>query len=345
MKTSTIFLSAVIVCLVGACTFLLLTRTSDSVPSPDNASVATPLVDSAPVLPPPPPPKLAKITPPDFGAPWDYSKMLQGNCKEIPDASLCQAGILVDLTNKKVLWGKNPKTPSAIASMSKIMSSILVLEAIEKTSLDFDTVIPVSVTASKIGGSQAYIDPRESFTVDSLLQAVIIHSANDCTELLGEQVGGSHDGFVARMNQRAVEMGLRTTKFFNPHGLPPSKKNPKDGTNMASPADMAVMAEYLLQYPRAMAYSSTPEMKFSGPFRKDPLTFLNSNYRLLKYCQGCDGMKTGYTAVAKYCVTATCLRNGRRMIAVVMGVEHGNRVRDDRAKLVRSLFDWGYAQP
>lgn len=291
--------------------------------------------------------KVQKVKLPMLGHPFDYTGAATGNIAVIPSAALCRSGILVDLDNHKVLWAKNPKLPVPIASMTKIMSSLLVMEAMEQRDFDFNTVIPVSVNASKIGGSQAYIDPKESFTVDELLKAVMVHSANDCTELLGEYVGGSRDAFVAMMNQRAAQMGLRTTKFFNPHGLPPSTRHPtpNDGHNTASPEDMAVMAEYLTQYSKIMEYAAMPTMSFGMNRVKGQLpNLLNSNHRLLSTCAGCDGLKTGFTQSAKYCVTATCKRNGRRLAAVVMGVEHGNRARDDRAKLVRELMDWGYAQ-
>lgn len=272
---------------------------------------------------------------------WDYTGMINGEITGV-QTNACSAGILVDITNKKVLWGKRCKLPAHIASMTKMMTTLLVIEDIDNGKLDLNTVIPVSRSAAAIGGSQAYLDVRESFTVDSLLEALIVHSANDCAQLLAEHLGGgTRDAFIQRMNSRAKELGMRTAKFYNPHGLPaPKNPQPGDGDNLASPADMAIIAEHLLYHPKAMAYAKQEWMTFTSPFRKEANRFRNSNWRILNTVPGTDGMKTGLSGKAGQCVTVSCLRNGRRMIAVVMGVKD----RDARTKAVKSLLDWGYAQ-
>lgn len=311
-----------------------------------------------------PPVKAAKVVKnvsTELGKPFSREGVLVGDPSAIKETKMCTGGVLVDLTTRKILWEKNANTPLPIASMTKIMTTLMVLEAIEKNAnLSFDTLVPVSRSASKIGGSQVFLADNEIFKLDALFQGMIIHSANDCAELLAELVAdGSAKKFVELMNQRAKELGCKKTTFYSAHGLPKTAASSWKGDNVASPMDMALLAEALMQYPKAMEYSKQlklifrPDAPLGTTWRKqvkmpdgqvfstNEIIFENSNKILLKTAEGCDGMKTGFTQKAKFCVTATCNRNGHRLIAVVTGVEYGNSKRDDRAKIVRALFNYG----
>lgn len=348
MKISTMVILSGIICAVCACSVMMFRgkdeqnldlHTKEAITETDSDKGIFLTVPDTKVQ------KIPKTPSVNIGMPYDFSTSLHGDPTTMPLTKLCASGILVDVSNRKVLWEKNAQAPVYIASMTKIMSAYLIYEALEnRDDISYDTLIPVSVSSSKIGGSQAYLDPRESFTIRELLKAIIIHSSNDCTELMAEFLcDGNAQDFVSKMNEKARFMGLKNTTFYSAHGLPPGRTTYWKRDNLGSVEDIALLSEYLIQYDDALVLSKTDSFIFR-PNAPKPNKFDNTNFRLLRYCQGCDGLKTGFTQKAKFCVSATCKRNGRRMICVVSGVEHGNSKRDDRAKLVRYLFDWGYAQ-
>ncbi len=251
----------------------------------------------------------------------------------------CRAGLLVDWSNRRVLWEKDAARAVPIASMAKMMTALRLMEEVDRRA-DWSLQTPVRVTrsAAAVGGRQVWLDPRETFTLDELLKIIMIHSANDAAYLIAEFIGeGRVEGFVESMNQRARELGMAQAEFVNPHGLDTRADGPQ---NRASAYELAWLAARLLEYPRVVHWSST----WTSSIRDDDARFdrfdlVNTN-RLVHSLSGVDGMKTGYTGVAGFCLTATCRRDGRRLIAVVTGSPSA----DARNRLVEALFEWGYQQ-
>ena len=251
----------------------------------------------------------------------------------------CKAGILIDWTNKKILWNKSADTQVPIASMTKMMTALLLMERIHSDpSVTLQTQVKVTKTASLVGGSQVYLDPRETFTLDELLKCMMIFSANDVTHLIAEFLGGgSADAFVAQMNKRAQELGLTHTHFVTPHGLPlPGQKT----VDQSSPRELAYLAGMLLNSPEVVKWSSTRTTairEHSTQFKPFQLVSRNG---LVGRTEGLNGMKTGYTKEAGFCMAATCVRGGRTLICVVNGCSKS----EIRNNLVENLLNWGYAQ-
>ena len=246
----------------------------------------------------------------------------------------CNTGILVDPSTRKVLWAKGADRAVPIASMTKMMTLLLVEEAIAQGKIKRDTVIPVTEAAYRIGGSQVWLDPRESFPLNELLKAIAIKSANDAAFLVGEYLGeGDIDVFVARMNARARELNMTHTSFYDAHGLGDKQKR----SNLASAHDMVLLAERLLNYKEVVKLASTR----MDTFRNGKMELKNHNDLVFQRVEGVDGLKTGYTDASGYCVTFTCVRGGRRLIGCVTGFRRSK----DRNTFCRALLDWGYSQP
>ena len=233
----------------------------------------------------------------------------------------CKQGICVDLTNKKILWAKNEKTAGCIASMTKMMTVYLFMKDLKKpgSQLTLETQVPATPEACKIGGHQIYMDPKETFTLEELLMS------------------------AKRMTDEAKEMGLNSFIFHNAHGLP--VKLPKGRLeNMGSPIELAFLAEQLMDIPEVMKWSSTKHdcIRENSPNPKFKKFDLDSTNTLLgnPSCPGVNGMKTGMTDGAGFCVTTTCERDGRRMVVVAMGCSSGK----ERDSLVRQILNWAYSK-
>ncbi|MEM4248336.1 MAG: serine hydrolase [Candidatus Nanoarchaeia archaeon] len=267
--------------------------------------------------------------------PYSYKNAVTGNIKELPDSTNATTGILVDLGSRNVLWAKNPRTSVPIASMTKMMTALLIFEELAtRKDISLDTVIPVTPTAMKIGGSQIYLDVKESFPISDLLKSVMIVSANDSSELLAEYFSnGNVPVFVARMNQRAKELMLPGAKFFNPTGLP-GASSAED--NVCSPEGLVLLAEMLMRHPKAVEWAST----WIDYIRKDsPKPFMMRNHnRLVNECPGVNGMKTGFINRSGFCTTVTCDRGGVKLACAVTGF----KTRKERDEFVKKLLDWGY---
>jgi len=263
----------------------------------------------------------------------------KGNIPEIPDSSGARSGILVDADTGNVLWDKQALRPVPIASMTKMMTLLLACEDIQsgRNGISLESPVKVTRAAMKIGGSQVWLDAKETFKLEELLKAVAIKSANDAAYLVAEFLGdGDVYGFVARMNRRARELGMKHTSFHNPHGLP---EKAADNDNMASPADMALLAEFCLMHDNLMKWAAMPRADFRGG--KTELINHNNLLPGRKYpAPGVDGLKTGFINRSGYCVTITCKRAGKRMIAVVTGFDRAK----NRDLFARKLLDWGYAR-
>lgn len=252
----------------------------------------------------------------------------------------CRTGILVDWDKRNILWQKRSESPVPVASMTKIMTALLLVDYVRKNSnLSTGTIVPVTRTASKIGGSEVWMDPREQFSVEEILQCMLIHSANDAAHLAGEFVSGSKEKFVELMNQRAGELALDTCKFYNANGLPAGGGR----ENVASARDIARLAGLALDKPEIMKWAGTwfirIEKDSNTPKKLVRRDLVNRN-KLVKTCDGVTGLKTGFTNQAGYCVAATCTRNGRTWIAVVTGCESQSA----RNALISNLFDWAEMQ-
>lgn len=239
--------------------------------------------------------------------------------------------IVVDADTGQVLIADNADLKGYPASVLKLMDLLIILEKIKTGTMLLDEKIIISAEVSKIGGSQVYLKENEVFTVDELLYALMVQSANDAATALAIQAAGSKDGFVALMNQRAKELGMNSTEFHSIHGLPPAKGQLPDVTTAR---DLARLARELLKYPDCLRYTSCRERGF----RDDKFIMRNHN-RLLASFPGCDGLKTGYFKNAGYSVAATAKRGNARIIAVVLG----SKSRILRDKKAAELLTSGFA--
>ena len=272
-----------------------------------------------------PQPPLA--TTPDLIATWTFKNALEGNALDIKTVSQVPAGLLVDATSGQVLWSKNYRQKMEIASMTKMMTLLLALEAIKAGALALDTKVVVSKSAALIGGSQVFLKQGEVFTMGELLKSVVIKSANDSAELVAETVSGDAAAFVKRMNGRAHELGMTQTAFYNVHGLNVGQRN------TSTALDMALLARELLKHPLVLQWSSTR----IDTFRNGTFQLKNSN-PLVGVVKGVDGLKTGYYRQAGFCITFTVQRDGVRLIGVVIGVQN----KAARATFCKEAIEWGY---
>ncbi len=222
-----------------------------------------------------------------------------------------KSAIVIDAETGLVLVAAREKQRRQPASMLKMMTELIVLEHLAEDDMKMDEPVKVSAKASKMGGSQVYLKHGEIFTVEELLHALAIHSANDAAVALAEHVAGSTEAFIDLMNMRARELGMADTEFHSVHGLPPGWKQKPDITTAS---DLAILGRELIKYPKALEWASTK----TAPFRDGKFILTNPN-KLVGNYRGLDGIKTGYTGAAKFCVTATAIQKGKRLISVVMG--------------------------
>ncbi len=231
-----------------------------------------------------------------------------------------RGAIAVDAETGRVLFQDGADVPCLPASMVKMMDLLLVLEAVERGELRESDEVAVSARAAKTGGSQVFLDPRESFTLENMLYALIVQSANDAAVAVAEHAAGSCEAMVARMNARAAELGMRDTRFHSVHGLPANV--PAGQLNdVSTPRDMAILARELCRHPGAFKYTSCDYHVFR-PGPKPPKFELRTHNPVLQRetrIAGADGLKTGFTNTAGYSLAASVVRNGRRAIVVTMG--------------------------
>lgn len=275
---------------------------------------------------------------PALGKPFTYKKAVFGNIQELPASKNATTGIFVDLDTRHVIWAKNPRKSVPVASMSKMMTALLAFEDIERRNdISLDTPIKVSKSAMEIGGSQIYLDVKETFTLGELLKTLMIVSANDSAQLIAEFLGGNGDSavFVDKMNKRTKELRFSSTRFYNSHGLP--GRTAAENNHSCCEA-LVFLAERLLEYPKAIEWAST-RLDTTRKNTNKPFQLRNHN-RLVGSCQGVNGMKTGYIRSSGFCVTITCERNGRRVAAVVTGFP----TRKERDIFAAKLLDWGYSR-
>lgn len=232
------------------------------------------------------------------------------------------SALLLDAKTGEVLFSKNPNSHVYPASVTKLMDLLIILDRIKQGKNRLDEMVQITPEAAKIGGSQVYLDSREQFTIDDLLYALMVQSANDAAAALAIHIAGSKDGFVTLMNQKAAELGMKDSHFYSVHGLPPSKGQKTDQTTAH---DLAILCRALVNRPEALRYTSTKERGF----RNNTFIMRNHNHLLGSFV-GCDGLKTGYFHVAGFSIAATAIRDGNRVIALVMGSKN-RKVRDAKA--------------
>jgi D-alanyl-D-alanine carboxypeptidase (penicillin-binding protein 5/6) len=238
------------------------------------------------------------------------------------------AYILTDADSGKILLAKNEQKRLAPASMTKLMTMLLAVEALEAGKVSLKEKVVTSKYASNMGGSQIYLAPGEEMTFQDMLIAVAVGSANDASVAIGEKIEGSNKGFVEKMNTRAKELGMTGTHFMNANGLPATG-------HYTTAADMAILARAALQHPRILEYSSIKEY----PLREGKFKLYNTN-KLLWWYKGADGFKTGRTEEAKNCLTSTVKRDGLRLISVVMASpDVRGHFRDSM-----EIFNYGFAR-
>lgn len=249
-----------------------------------------------------------------------------------PEAQVYSQAILVEPSTGTVLYQKNPDTPGPIASMTKMMTMLVVLDQIEKGALSWDTPVTTSAKASLMGGSQVYLRHNEVFPVRDLSAAVMVHSANDAAMALAQHIGGGDEQkFVALMNQKAKELGLKQTRFYSPHGLPGEGGQPDD---LSSPRDLAKMGWTLMQHPEMKRLAKVQEM----PFRGGQFKLWSPNLLLDIYPQA-TGLKTGTHDRAGSCVTATAEKDGMELIAVLMGGTHRRTLFEQARDIFETTFE------
>lgn len=213
--------------------------------------------------------------------------------------------------------------------MTKIMTLLLIMEALEKDKISKEDIVVVSEYAASMGGSQVFLEAGEEMSVDDLIKGIAIASGNDASVAMAETIAGTEEEFVSKMNKKAEELGLKDTHFENTTGLPADN-------HYSSAYDMAVMTRALLQYEDITNYTSIYE-DYLRQGEENEFWLVNTN-KLIRSYPGADGMKTGYTNEAKYCLTATAKRDDMRVIAVVMGAETPK----ERNKMVSGLLDYGF---
>lgn len=235
--------------------------------------------------------------------------------------------VLMEPNTGKVLYESNSDEKLPPASITKIMSLLLVMEAIDRGDISLETVVTASEHACSMGGSQIWLEPGETMTVNDLLKAAVIASANDACVALGETVAGSEEGFVALMNERANELGMTNTHFVNCTGLDAEE-------HLTTAYDVALMSSALIKHDLIKDYSTV----WMETLRDGKSELVNTN-KLVRFYEGTTGLKTGTTSTAKYCLSATAERNGVELVAVVMAGESSN----DRFNGAKKLLDYGFA--
>ena len=241
-----------------------------------------------------------------------------------------KSAILLDATTGTILYKKNEHEKLTPASMTKVMSMLLIMEAIDNGSLSLEDEVLISENAANMGGSQVYLQAGEVYQVKELLKGIAVASGNDAVVAMAEKVSGTVEEFVKRMNERAKELGAVDTNFVNPHGL--------DAENHYTTAyDMALFAKELLKHPTILQYTSIYEDYLQ---KKDgsSIWLVNTN-KLVRFYDGVDGLKTGFTTTAGYCLTATAKKNNLRLISVVMGAETSDKRSSDTTNLLNYGFN------
>ena len=239
------------------------------------------------------------------------------------------AAYLCEASTGKVLYSMNEFKAASIASVTKVMTLLLVCEALDAGEFSLTDQVRVSANAASMGGSQVFLEEGEKISVEDLIKSAVIASGNDASVALAELCAGSESSFVKMMNRRAVELGLKNSSFENTTGLDDTTTN-----HYSCAADIATISRELIKHSIILEYSSI----WQDSIRNGEFTLTNTN-RLVRYYDGCNGLKTGSTDKAGYCVSATAKRGNMQLVAVILGA----KTRDERNAAARSLLDYGFA--
>lgn len=248
---------------------------------------------------------------------------------KMPVEVKAKSAVLMDATSGKVLVAKNENEKLFPASVTKIMTMLLVAEALESGKIAFSDEVVASKSASSKGGSQIWLKEGESMTVDELYKAMAVYSANDACAALAEYVAGSEESFIVMMNERAKELGMKNTNFENCTGLDDTAEN-----HITTAYDIAIMAGELMTHRFVTDYTTI----WMDSLRNGETELVNTN-KLVRFYKGCTGLKTGTTAKAGCCICATAVREKTSLIAVVMGSDNST----DRFESAKSLLDYGFS--
>ncbi|MDQ0898255.1 D-alanyl-D-alanine carboxypeptidase family protein [Paenibacillus sp. V4I7] len=254
--------------------------------------------------------------------------------KKAPSVDLtpnAQSAVLMDADTGTVIAEKNKDAKLPPASITKIMTMLLIMEAIDKGNIKMDEKVKVSEYAASMGGSQIFLEPGEEMTVEEMLKGIAMASGNDASVAMAEKIAGSEENFVQMMNERAQQLGMNNTHFSNCNGLPVAN-------HYTTANDIAVMSRELLKHEGITKFTGA----YQDYLRKEtasPFWLVNTN-KLVRFYSGADGLKTGYTSEAKFCLSATAKRENLRVVAVVLG-EPNTKTRNAE---VTKLFDYAFAQ-
>lgn len=241
-----------------------------------------------------------------------------------------KSAVLMEAETGKVLYSKNANTSLPPASVTKVMTLLLIMEHIDSKKMSLSDSITVSEYAASMGGSQVFLESGETMSVEDLLKSIIIASANDAAVAMAEAVAGTEEAFVSRMNERAAELGMKNTNFENVTGLDDDTDN-----HVISAMDIAIASrELICNHEKILDYSGI----WMDSIRNGEFGLTNTN-RLIRFYKGATGLKTGSTGKAGFCISATAKRDGMHLIAVIMGSE----TRDIRNNAAKTLLDWGFA--
>lgn len=241
----------------------------------------------------------------------------------------CKSAVLMEAQTGEILYEMNADQGLPPASVTKVMTLLLVMEAIEQGKIKWEDTVTASAYACSMGGSQIYLKEGERMSVEDLVKSVVIASANDAALALAEHIAGSEQSFVKMMNDKALQLDMLNTKFENTNGLDDTTLN-----HYTSARDIAIMSRELIKHQKILEYSSI----WMDTIRDGAFGLTNTN-RLVRFYKGCTGLKTGSTSKAGFCVSATAERDGMTLICVVMGAEN----RDTRNQIATQLLDWGFA--
>ena len=246
-------------------------------------------------------------------------------------ATNARSAVLLDADTGTVIFDKNSKERLPPASITKIMTMLLIMEAIEDGKLKWSDKVSTSEYAASMGGSQIFLEPGEEMTVNEMLKGIAMASGNDASVAMAEKIAGSEQAFVQMMNDKAQELGMKDTHFVNCNGLPADN-------HYTSAYDIALMSQALMKYPEITKYTG----KYEDYLRQntDKKFWLVNTNKLVRFYTGADGLKTGFTNEAKFCLSATAMRDNLRVIAVVLG-EPNTKTRNAE---VTQMFDYAFAQ-
>ncbi len=241
-----------------------------------------------------------------------------------------KSAIMVEPSTNTIIYDLNKDERLAPASMTKLMTMLLIMESIDNGKISLDDMVTISSNAASMGGSQVFLEANSKIQVEQLLKGIAIASGNDAAVAMAEHISGSTNEFVNMMNNKVKELGLKNTNFVNVHGL--------DADNHYSTAyDMAMIARELLKHEKILEYTSVYEDYLKKP--DGTTTWLVNTNKLVRFYEGVDGLKTGYTSTAKYCLTSTALKNNIRFITVVMGADTS----EHRSLDTTNMLNYGFA--